>query len=55
MHRPVAAILRADGMPGEQIDLAETAGDESTYRRTIVRSVHDKRYEAQKASFFVMK
>jgi HD-GYP domain-containing protein (c-di-GMP phosphodiesterase class II) len=55
MHRPVAALLRGDGMPGEQIDLAETAGDESTYRRTIVRSVHDKRYEAQKASFFVMK
>ncbi len=55
MHRPVAALLREDGMPGEQIDLAELAGDGSTYRRTIAESVHDKRYESQKANFFIMK
>lgn len=55
MHRPIAALLREDGLPGEKVDLAELAGHGSTYRRTIVESVHDKRYEAQKANFFIMK
>ena len=55
MHRPVVSLLREDEAPGEQVDLAETAGDGTTYKRTIVESVHDKRYEALKASCFIVK
>jgi len=55
MHRPVVVLLRDDGASGEQIDLAERAGDGPKYRRTIVESVHDKRYEAQKANCFIVK
>lgn len=53
MHRPVVDLLPEDGSPGERIDLAETAADGATFRRTIVESVHDKRFEARKASSFV--
>ena len=55
LHRPVVSLLRDDGAPEEQIDLAERSGDGASYRRTIVESVHDKRFEAQKASRFIVK
>ncbi len=55
MHRPVVALLREDGLPGDKVDVAELAGGGSTYRRTIVESVHDRHYEAQKANLFIMK
>lgn len=55
MHRPVVSLLREDGASEEQIDLAERSGDGGAYRRTIVESVYDKRFEAQKASRFVVK
>jgi len=55
MHRPVVALLPEDGSPGEQFDLAERAGNGTAYRRTIVESVHDKRYETRKATRFLVK
>ncbi len=55
MHRPVVALLQGDVPCGEPIDLAEQADEEATYRRTIVRSTHDRSFEAQKANCFVMK
>jgi len=55
MHRPFVVQLHAEGPRGEPLDLAEKASDGTTYRRTIVRSVHDELSEAQKASCFIMK
>lgn len=55
MHRPFVVLLHEDGPRGEPVDLAEKTHDGTTYRRTIVRSVHDELSEAQKASCFVMK
>jgi putative nucleotidyltransferase with HDIG domain len=54
MHRPLVALLRADGPPGEQIDLSQEAIDGSSRGRTIVGSVRDSRYEARKADCFVV-
>jgi putative nucleotidyltransferase with HDIG domain len=55
MHRPAVVLLREDGAPGDQIDLSERAGGGIKYLRSIVESVHDKRYEAQKANCFIVK
>ncbi len=55
LHRPVVALLGADGATDEQIDLAERSGDDTSYRRSIVESVHDTRFESQKASRFIVK
>jgi putative nucleotidyltransferase with HDIG domain len=55
MHRPVVAPLRDGAAPGDPIDLAELEPGKPAYRRTIVRSVHDARLEAQKAGCFVVK
>lgn len=55
LHRPFVALLRDDGASEEQIDLAEQSSDGAAYRRTIVESVHDKRFETQKASRFMVK
>lgn len=54
MHRPVVALLHEDGPVDVPVDLAERVDDSMTYRRTVVRSVHDKLSEAQKASCFLM-
>ncbi|MDD3643102.1 MAG: hypothetical protein PHQ19_06545, partial [Candidatus Krumholzibacteria bacterium] len=55
MRRPVVALLSGSGPSGEQIDLAEGAGDGASYRRSIVASVRDARYEVRKADCFVMR
>jgi putative nucleotidyltransferase with HDIG domain len=53
LHRPMAALLRENGPHGEPIDLAERGNDGTTYRRTIVRSVHSELFEAGKAACFL--
>jgi hypothetical protein len=47
--------LGENGPQGDAIDLARQVDDETSVRRTIVRSVHDQVSEAQKAACFVMK
>lgn len=55
MHRPVVTLLGGDGPCGESVNLAEQGEKPLTYRRTIVRSLHDPALEAQKAGCFIMK
>ena len=57
LHRPIVSLLGENGPTGEQVDLSEqvggAGGDATDYRRTIVRSLHDRRYEARKADCFI--
>lgn len=53
MHRPIVTLLPESGAPGEQVDTAERSSDGTAFRRTIVASMHEKRYEARKASCFI--
>jgi len=55
MHRPAVVLLNSDGAHGDPVDLAEQLGDGVTYRHTIVRAVHDRNFEALKASCFIMR
>ena len=55
MHRPVVALLHEGGSTSDPVELAERADDGETYRRTIVRTVHDGLLEAKKAGHFVAK
>jgi len=55
MHRPVVLRLNDESAPNDPIDLAERSDKGSVYRRTIVRSLYDGSFEAQKADCFIMK
>jgi hypothetical protein len=55
MHRPVVTLLHGDGPRGDPVDLAEPGDKKGTFRRTIVRSLHDPALEVQKAGCFIMK
>jgi putative nucleotidyltransferase with HDIG domain len=55
MHRPVVVLLNEGGPHGDPVDLSERADGTGTYRRTITRSVHQRSYEASKASCFITK
>jgi hypothetical protein len=55
MHRPIVAILDADGPRSDPVDLAETGPDGSAYRRSIAGPVFDRVLEARKAGCFIAK
>jgi putative nucleotidyltransferase with HDIG domain len=55
LHRPVVARLGDGGPQDDLIDLTELSEDGVSWRRTIVRAIHDRSLEAQKADCFIVK
>lgn len=55
MHRPQISILDTNGRSDDSIDLTALAEDGITYPRSIIRSLIDPSFEAQKACRFIMK
>lgn len=52
MHRPIVQIVLPGGREGEVVDLAERAAGEYEFRRTVVRTIHDRESGIDKHPIF---